>query len=260
MKLMSQAGKLRSLVPQPVRERMYEWHPGRARRWRRFPGIEHVEPAGRVVLTFDDGPDSDATPSVLDALDLAGAHATFFILGSQLAAHPDLGHEIVRRGHEIGLHGYDHHRHDRVDADVSHGDLTRGLAAIEDSLGLRCRWFRPPYGKMSLASAEVCERLGLTAVYWSAWGLDWEKVTAGRIAEVVHDQSDDGGIILLHDSARYGRRTSAVPTAEAIPLIAERLSEKGLSLVSLGGGMNHSTVSPAVSPASSERAVGAPSG
>jgi peptidoglycan-N-acetylglucosamine deacetylase len=235
MKLMRQAGKLRSLVPQPVRERMYEWHPGRARRWQRFPGLERVQPAGRAVLTFDDGPDPDATPAVLDALDLAGARATFFILGTQLAAHPDLGGEIVRRGHEIGLHGYDHHRHDRVDADVSRSDLTRGQAAIEDILGVRCRWFRPPYGKMSPASAEVCESLGLTAVYWSAWGLDWEKVSAERIAQVVCDQIDDGGIILLHDSARYGRRSTAVSTAEAIPLIAERVSQRGLSLVSLAG-------------------------
>jgi len=241
MKLMKQAGKLRSLVPQPVRERMYEWHPGRARRWRRFPGIERVEPAGRVVLTFDDGPDPDATPAILEALDLAGARATFFILGTQLAAHPDLGHEIVSRGHEIGLHGYDHHRHDRVDAEKSRSDLTRGLAAIEETLGIRCRWFRPPYGKMSPAAAEVCESLGLTAVYWSAWGLDWEKVSAERIAEVVCDQIDDGGIILLHDSARYGRRSSAVSTAEAIPLIAERMSQSGLSLVSLGGAVGSPT-------------------
>lgn len=234
MNLLRQAGKLRSLVPQPVRELMYEWHPGRARRWRRFPGLERVEGSGRVVLTFDDGPDPEGTPAVLDALDQAGARATFFILGTQLAAHPELGHEIVRRGHEIGLHGYEHLRHDRTDPGLSRSDLTRGQAAIEDALGIRCGLFRPPYGKMSPAAAEVCESLGLTVVYWSAWGLDWENVPSERIAEVAGDQIDDGGIVLLHDSARYGRRTSAVPTADAIPLIAERTSRAGLSLVSLG--------------------------
>lgn len=234
MSLMRHAGKLRSLVPQPARERMYEWHPGRARRWRRFPGLERIEPSGHAILTFDDGPDSDATRAVLEALDGAGARATFFLLGSQLAAHPDLGAEVVRRGHEIGLHGYEHHRHDRIDYDLSRSDLLAGLAAIEDTLGIRCRWYRPPYGKMSPANVEVCESVGMTPVYWSAWGLDWEDVSSQRIADVVSEQVDDGGIILLHDSARFARRRSAVPTADAISLIARRAQDRGISLVSLG--------------------------
>lgn len=234
MRPMKHAGKVRSLVPQPARERMYEWHPGRARRWRRFPGVERLERTGRAVLTFDDGPDPDATPAVLDALDLADARATFFLLGSQLAAHRELAQEISRRGHEIGLHGYDHHRHDRIDAALSRRDLTSGFAAIEEGLGIRCCWYRPPYGKMSPASADVCRDLGMTPVYWTAWGLDWERVPAERIADVVCTQLDDGGIALLHDSARFARRESALPTAAAISEIARRMQANGISLVSLG--------------------------
>ncbi len=231
---MKHAGNLRSLVPQAARERMYEWHPGRARRWRRFPGVERVEPGGRAVLTFDDGPDTDATGAVLDALDHAGARATFFLLGSQLARHPELGAEVVRRGHEIGLHGHDHHRHDRIDHPLSRSDLQKGLATIEDTLGVRCRWYRPPYGKMSPANVEVCESERMTPVYWSAWGLDWEEVSSLRISDLVSQQLDDGGIILLHDSARFARRRSALATADAIPLIASRAQERRISLVSLG--------------------------
>jgi peptidoglycan/xylan/chitin deacetylase (PgdA/CDA1 family) len=234
MTLMRHAGKLRSLVPQAARERMYEWHPGRARRWRRFPGLERVEAGGHAVLTFDDGPDPEATRAVLDALDQAGARATFFLLGSRLAAHPELGHEVLERGHEIGLHGYDHHRHDRIDAELSRSDLTRGYAAIEEILGIRCRWYRPPYGKMSEASAEVCRDNGMTPVYWSAWGLDWENVPAQRIADVVCEQLDDGGIVLLHDSARFARRPSALPSAQAIPAIARWTGQRGIALVTLG--------------------------
>ncbi|MBV9802222.1 MAG: polysaccharide deacetylase family protein [Solirubrobacterales bacterium] len=212
---------------------MYEWHPGRARRWRRFPGLERIAPGGRAVLTFDDGPDPEATPAVLNALDLADVHATFFVLGSRLVAHPELAHEVVARGHEIGLHGYDHHRHDRIASALSRSDLARGFAAIEDFLGIRCRWYRPPYGKMSTASADVCRELGMTPVYWSAWGLDWEDVGAERIAQVVSEQLDDGGIVLLHDSARFARRPSAHPTAQAIPAIVRRAQEASLSLVAL---------------------------
>lgn len=244
MKLTKHAGKLRSLVPQAARERAYEWHPGRARRWRQYPGIERVGP-GHTVLTFDDGPDPDATPAVLDALDLAGVRATFFVLGSQVVAHTEIAHEVVQRGHEIGLHGYDHHRHDRVDPDLTRSDLTRGFAAIEDTLGVRCRWYRPPYGKMSAASLEVCQTLGMTPVYWSAWGLDWESVPAPRIADVVCGQLDDGGIVLLHDSARFARRTSALPTAESMPLIAQRAQETGISFVGLGDATASRTEIPA---------------
>jgi peptidoglycan/xylan/chitin deacetylase (PgdA/CDA1 family) len=233
MSLRQNIDRLRNVLPQSARERLYEWHPGRARRWQEHPGIQRV-PTGNVVLTFDDGPDEDATASVLDALQLCDATATFFLLGSQAIAHPDLALEIVRRGHEVGLHGFGHQRHDRIDAATTRDDLARGSAALEDVLGIRCRWYRPPYGKMSAAADDACRELGMTTVYWSAWGLDWEEVDADRIASVTLSQIEDGAIVLLHDSALYARRTSARPTAEAIPLIAAGVQARGLSLVSLG--------------------------
>lgn len=226
--------RLRSLLPQSARERLYEWHPGRARRWEQHPGIQRVPAAGQVVLTFDDGPDEDATPAVLEALECCGATATFFLLGQQAIAHRDLALEVARRGHEVGLHGFGHRRHDRIDATSSRDDLIRGSATLEDVLGIRCRWYRPPYGKMSAAAAETCRTLGMRTVYWSAWGLDWEDVGAGRVAAVAGRQIDDGAIVLLHDSALYARRPSAQPTAEAIAVIAAGCQARDLSLVSLG--------------------------
>lgn len=213
---------------------MYEWHPGRARRWRRHVGLQRVEPAACAALTLDDGPDEDATPVVLDALDAARARATFFVLATQLERHPDIAREIVRRGHEIGLHGFRHERHDRISPADSRDDVERGFAAVQEAIGISCRWYRPPYGKMSDASATACRELGMTTVYWSAWGLDWEDVGAERIAQVAAERLDDGGILLLHDSARYARRASALPTARALPMIAERLGGRGISLVSVG--------------------------
>jgi peptidoglycan/xylan/chitin deacetylase (PgdA/CDA1 family) len=233
MSLRKHADKLRSVLPQGVRERLYELHPGRARRWQQHPGVERVAPAGKVVLTFDDGPDPEGTPAVLDALDQIGATATFFLLGTQVVANPELAVEIMKRGHEIGLHGNNHLRHDRTEPSESDKDLRDGFAALENLLGVRCRWYRPPYGKMSPAAAETCEQLGMTIVYWSAWGLDWEEVGADRIATVASSQIDDGGIVLLHDSARYARRGSAAPTAAAIPMLAATAEARGLSLVAL---------------------------
>jgi peptidoglycan-N-acetylglucosamine deacetylase len=71
-------------------------------------------------------------------------------------------------------------------------------------------------------------------VYWSAWGLDWERAEGTRIADVATEQLDDGGIVLLHDSARFARRPSALPTADAIPLIVERADARGIQFVTLG--------------------------
>ena len=73
-------------------------------RWREFPGLERLDDA-RVALTFDDGPDPDGTPDVLDALDAAGLRATFFMVGEQVKAAPTLAREVAGRGHEIALHG-----------------------------------------------------------------------------------------------------------------------------------------------------------
>lgn len=233
MTLLKHRDKLRALVPQGARERLYEWHPGRARRWRRFPGIECCDAPGHAVLTFDDGPDAEATPAVLDALDAAGARATFFLLGSQVETAPALAREIAGRGHEIALHGYAHVRHDRISAADSQEDIRRGLDTLEDVVGIRARLYRPPYGKMSPAAADSCRELGLTVVYWSAWGLDWEDVDATRIAQVVSTQMGDRSIILLHDSARFARRPSAAPTAAAIGAIARHARVSQLNLVAL---------------------------
>lgn len=228
------AQRVRGLIPRSARERAYAWHPGRARRWRRHSGIERVAACGHAVVTLDDGPDQDATPAILDALDAISARATFFLLASQVVRHAGIALDIARRGHEIALHGYDHERHDRIKPALSREDVVRGFAVVEETVGVRCSWYRPPYGRMSEASAEACQDLGMTPVYWSAWGLDWEHVGATRIADVASEQLDDGGILLLHDSARYGRRPSALPTAQAIPVIAARAAERGIKLVSLG--------------------------
>jgi peptidoglycan/xylan/chitin deacetylase (PgdA/CDA1 family) len=202
--------------------------------WRRFPGLERFEPGeGRWALTFDDGPDPDATPAVLDALDASGAKATFFLVGEQLLGHHELGGEVARRGHAVGLHGFHHEEHDRL-PDVA-DDLRRGLDAVESATGTRPKIFRPPYGRPSEATAAACRDLGLELVYWSGWGMDWEPIPGERIADLVVRDLADGVVVVLHDSARYSYRDSAFPTAEALPPILEAATGRGLSPVALPG-------------------------
>jgi peptidoglycan/xylan/chitin deacetylase (PgdA/CDA1 family) len=144
-------------------------------RWRRFPALERLDGA-RMALTFDDGPDPDATPAVLEALAAAGATGTFFLVGEQVEAHPGLAVEVAAGGHSVGLHGYRHLEHDGL-ADPR-ADLERGAAALAEATGERPVLFRPPYGRFSEASYAACRERGLSPVYWSAWGGDWEPIPA----------------------------------------------------------------------------------
>jgi peptidoglycan-N-acetylglucosamine deacetylase len=197
-------------------------------RWRRFPGMERLEPAeGRFALTFDDGPDPDATPAVLDALDAAGATATFFLVGEQVEAHPKLAGEVAERGHAVGVHGWRHVEHDDLPDPAA--DLEAALAAV----GGRTTLVRPPYGRFSEASYTAAARLGLTPVYWSGWGCDWEPIPAERIADLAVRDLEPGAIVVLHDSARYAYRDSALPTAAALPAILAAARERGLEPAAL---------------------------
>jgi peptidoglycan/xylan/chitin deacetylase (PgdA/CDA1 family) len=199
-----------------------------AAHWRELPALERVETG--VALTFDDGPDPDGTPAVLDALDAAGLRATFFVVGEQLMRHHAIAREALARGHELGLHGFEHVRHDSLPGGTARDDVARSIGTFEAAVGRKPRFFRPPYGLFTEHSYEACADLGLEPVYWSAWGLDWESIGAERIADIAARDLTEGAILLLHDSARYGHRPDAGPTAAAIGLIAARAAELGLTL------------------------------
>ena len=206
-------------------------------RWRKFPALERLPPdpeRPRAVLTFDDGPDPEGTPAVLDALDAAGAKATFFLVGEQLMRHHAIAREIHRRGHELALHCFEHADPDVWPPPVARDDVARGVGTFEVVAGRRPRWYRPPYGRFTEPAFSAVRSLKLEPVYWSAWGLDGDPIPAEQIAEQVTRDLDDGAIVVLHDSARYAARDSVQPTADAIAPIAAAAAERGLALVSLG--------------------------
>jgi peptidoglycan/xylan/chitin deacetylase (PgdA/CDA1 family) len=200
--------------------------------WRKFPALERV-PKG-VALTFDDGPDPDSTPAVLDALDGAGVRATFFVVGEQLMQHHAIAREALARGHELGLHGFGHERHSSMRGRAAADDVARGLGTFEAAVGRLPRCYRPPYGAFNAASYGACLDLGMEPVYWSEWGLDWETIDADRIAHLATSGWSDGSVVLLHDSPRYAPRETARATADAIALLAERAAAAGLKLGPVG--------------------------
>jgi peptidoglycan/xylan/chitin deacetylase (PgdA/CDA1 family) len=207
-------------------------------RWRRFPALERADGAAGIVLTFDDGPDEDATPTVLDMLDSVGVRATFFLVGEQVEAEPGLAREVVERGHDVQLHGYAHVAHELLTDEEARRDLERGLEAFRQATGREPHFYRPPYGRFSSGSYEACRALGLEAVYWSAWGTDWETISPERIAELVIPDLAAGAVVLLHDSSRYTHRPDARATVEALPLITAAAAERGLGFVTLADALD----------------------
>ena len=182
-----------------------------------------VVSGGVFALTFDDGPDPRGTPAVLDALEEAGATATFFVLGERVEAHPALFARVKNAGHEVEVHGYEHLRHPHVTARTSRPTST----ARSTCSAARRRW-RIPWGHLADFTQEVADQRGLAIVGWSTDTHDWR----GDSAEVMLEglELTHGGIVLAHDGISVGaRRDTAAETARLVPLLVEAARAAGLT-------------------------------
>lgn len=183
-----------------------------------------------VALTFDDGPDPLYTPRILDVLDRYKARATFFVLGTQAEAHPELLRAIVQRGHEVGTHGYRHTNLTRLKPEVVAADLKRADDLIAAAVGSRPRDLRPPYGFLSPTVLVEAGKLGYRIILWTDEHdpRDWTRPAAAEIARRSLQRIEKGMILLLHDSG--GNREQ---TVKALPLILERLRDQGYQVVTV---------------------------
>jgi peptidoglycan/xylan/chitin deacetylase (PgdA/CDA1 family) len=190
--------------------------------------------ADGVAITFDDGPHPQGTPAMLEALREAGAPATFFLAGEQVAKRPALAAEIVAAGHRVELHCHRHRNQLRLTPGGLLEDAERGRVAIEEATGQEVHDYRPPYGIFSASGLRAIRRRGWRPVLWSLWGKDWKRgATAESIAKRAMGGVAAGDIMLLHDADYYSARGSWARTAAALPLILEALEGQGLSPVSL---------------------------
>jgi peptidoglycan/xylan/chitin deacetylase (PgdA/CDA1 family) len=204
---------------------------GRALRATLCPGLAGLGAPGHVALTFDDGPDPDGTPAVLDALHRLGTTATFFMLGAQVARYPQVAAAVVAAGHEAAVHGFSHRNHlARGPVDV-YRDVACAASVVAAATGTRPTWFRPPYGVLTSGSLVAARRAGLRPVLWTAWGKDWEDRSPAQVAATVRRQLRPGGTVLLHDSdCTTPVAGSWRATVAALSLIAERADQLGCTI------------------------------
>jgi peptidoglycan-N-acetylglucosamine deacetylase len=182
-------------------------------------------PAEGVALTFDDGPDPENTPRILDILARFHARATFFVVGEQALRHPDLLLRMVREGHTVGNHTHTHARCSKLGRGAFWHELCLADGAIRDILETeQPPFFRPPFGAITVGQAWRVVRSGRRVALWSQDTRDFCNAPVEAVAGF-GERLQARDILLMHDRFPV--------TVAALPQILESLQRRGLRAVSL---------------------------
>ena len=194
-----------------------------------------------IHFTFDDGPDREHTPVLLDALDRNRHKATFFFstnrfegIHARHAYAPALAREVARRGHQIGAHGFEHIRMSHMRESAVRFQIDQSETMFARVFGVRTHLFRPPYGSRNTAvDARLAEGRYAT-VMWNLGMADWNAQPPADIARTFfhalerneRQSGDRGGIVLLHDTHAWG--------VQAYQLIVAQLEQRNCALRAAG--------------------------
>jgi peptidoglycan/xylan/chitin deacetylase (PgdA/CDA1 family) len=186
--------------------------------------ITHVSTQRPVVaLTFDDGPDPQWTPLLLDILDSYQARATFFMIGDCARTQPGLVRQVAEAGHVIGNHSWNHSSFPLI----SSRERREQVSACADAISpYGVRLFRPPYGNQSLASWIDLKLCRYEVVTWNVHAYDWENRDAYWMADRLESQVRPGSIILLHDAICDQRYLSRKPMLDAVKIFLEHVGNR----------------------------------
>lgn len=182
--------------------------------------------ADRVYLTFDDGPDPEWTPRVLDALEQVGAKATFFAIGQQAQQAPELMRRVHAAGHAIGNHTFSHRHPWFMSQRTARAQVRDGAKALSDVLGEAPRFYRPPHGRQRACMSDEAQRCGERVVLWNVSAVDWGPLGAADGIEKRLDAVKGGDIVLMHDGRNQHNRPDQL--IQILPLFLRRLADRGL--------------------------------
>lgn len=157
-----------------------------------------VEEKPKIAITFDDGPNAECTPKLLDGLQKRGVKATFFLIGQNIEKGNN--REIVKRmyeeGHLIGNHTYHHVEITRVSNEKAYEELMMCNELIQSITGQEVEYMRPPFG---LWQKELEQKIHVLPVMWNVDPLDWATENVDEIVNKVVTRTEENDIILLHD-------------------------------------------------------------
>jgi peptidoglycan/xylan/chitin deacetylase (PgdA/CDA1 family) len=177
----------------------------------------------RIALTFDDGPNT-MSARCLDVLARLGVRATFFLVGENAARASGMVREYVRRGHDVGSHGWSHTSFSGMSREQLADELSRTAAALPPPRGRPM--VRPPFGRLSPVSLYRLATAGYTTVGWSVDSDDC-RTTDPRVVEhkLAPERLSSGDVVLLHEEHPW--------TLEALPRIVRALRAAGWELVTV---------------------------
>jgi len=149
----------------------------------------------RLYLTFDDGPDPQITPQILDILQEYDVHATFFCTGNKVLTSPGLFARVASEGHTIGNHGFSHLNGLKTPVRTYCSDILRGRDITCTNL------FRPPYGRLRVRQYRILER-SMKIVFWDLMPYDFDAMVTPEVSySILAQRIRPGSVIVLHDTA-----------------------------------------------------------
>ncbi|MEK7721885.1 MAG: polysaccharide deacetylase family protein [Elusimicrobiota bacterium] len=182
----------------------------------------------RIALTFDDGPDPEATPTLLKVLETYKARATFFCTGERAEANGDIIRRIVKEGHTLGNHSYAHKWWNNfLPGRPLKAEILHARQVLRELSGISPRYYRSPMGLTNPHLGPVLRATGLKLIGWDVRPYDRgtpAKVIISRIAGAARD----GSIVLLHDGGASPENLAAAVTG-----VIERFQSLGYTFVNL---------------------------
>lgn len=197
-------------------------------------------PARTIALTFDDGPDPTWTPKILDVLAENGAHGTFFVVGAEVARHPELTKRITDQGNEVGLHTFTHPNLQRIAPWRRHLELSQTQVAIARAANVRTNLARFPYSSKPQAIDDINWEIikdaganGYLVVVNDLDSEDWQRPGVEAIVRNATPAGDNGAVVLFHDAG--GDRSQ---TVAALRIFIPMMKARGYSFTTVTEGMN----------------------
>src|SRR5437773_10640725 len=179
-----------------------------------------------IAITFDDGPSATLTPKLLDILAAHHIKATFFVIGENVAEHPDIVARAAREGHEIGNHSWSHPNFAKMSDQGVRSQLQRTDDAIKSATGMRPMLLRPPYGSITAREKRwIRDEFGYQIIFWDVDPYDWKRPGPAVVRNRILKETQPGSIVLSHD-IRPG-------TIEARPATLDALEVKGFKFVTV---------------------------
>src|SRR5213596_4361951 len=179
-----------------------------------------------IAMTFDDGPSATLTPKLLDLLAAHHIKATFFVIGENVAEHPEIVARAAQEGHEIANHSWSHPNFGKMSDENVRRQLWRTDDAIKNATGKRPTLLRPPYGSITAREKRwIHDEFGYRIILWDVDPYDWKRPGPAVVRNRILKETHRGSIVLSHD-IHPG-------TNEAMPSTLDALEAKGFKFVTV---------------------------